>query len=112
MARPQRSGIKRTDLQQHDLGVPGREVAQARVDIDPGAESPEHSHPGDEIVSVIEGMLAYQVESEPPATVKAGEVSFIPAEAIHAVKNIVSGNAAELATYVAEKGKPLVVPAT
>jgi hypothetical protein len=37
---------------------------------------------------------------------------FIPAESIHAVKNIGSGNAAELATYVAEKGKPLVVPAT
>jgi hypothetical protein len=27
------------------------------------------------------------------------------------VKNIGSGNAAELATYVAEEGKPLVVPA-
>jgi hypothetical protein len=27
--------------------------------------------------------------------------------AIHAVKNVGSGNAAELATYFAEKGKPL-----
>ena len=49
-------------------------------------------------------MLEYQVEGEPPATVKAGEVLFIPAEAIHTVKNIGSGNAAELATYVAEEG--------
>jgi quercetin dioxygenase-like cupin family protein len=111
MAQSQQSGIKRTDLQQHDLGVPGREVAQARVDIDTGVESPKHSHPGDEIVYVIEGLLEYQVESEPPVTLKAGEVFFIPAETIHAVKNIGSGGAAELATYVAEKGKPLVVPA-
>jgi quercetin dioxygenase-like cupin family protein len=111
MAQSQLSGIRRTDLQQHDLGVPGREVAQARVDIDPGVESPKHSHPGEEIVYVIEGVLEYQVEGEPPATVKAGEVLFIPAEANHTVKNISSGNAAELATYVAEKGKPLVAPA-
>lgn len=58
---------------------------------------------------MIEGVLEYHVESESPATVKAGEVLFILAEAIHTVKNVGSGNAAELATYVAEKGKPLVV---
>jgi len=112
MAQSQQSGVKRTDLQQHDLGVPGHEVAQARVDIDPGIQSPKHRHPGDEIVYVIEGVLEYQVESNPPVTLKAGEVFFIPAEALHAVKNIGGGGAAELATYVAEKGKPLVVPAT
>jgi quercetin dioxygenase-like cupin family protein len=43
-------------------------------------------------------------------TLKAGEVLFIPAGAIPAAKNVGSGNAAELATYVVEKGKPLVVP--
>jgi hypothetical protein len=34
-AQPQE--IKRTDLQQHDLSVPGREVVQVRVEIGPGA---------------------------------------------------------------------------
>lgn len=108
---PQPRGIRRTDLQERDLGVPGREVVQARVDIDPGVESPKHSHPGEEVVYVIEGLLEYQVDGEPPVTVKAGQVLFIPAEAIHTVRNIGSGNAAELATFVAEKGRPLVVPA-
>ena len=42
-------------------------------------------------------------------TLKAGEVLFIPAGAVHEVKNVGSGNAAELATYVVEKGKPLLV---
>ena len=42
-------------------------------------------------------------------TLKAGEVLFIPAGTVHAVKNVGSGNAAELATYFVEKGKPLVV---
>ena len=33
----------------------------------------------------------------------------VPAETVHAVKNVGTGNAAELATYVVEKGKPLIV---
>jgi quercetin dioxygenase-like cupin family protein len=42
-------------------------------------------------------------------TLKAGDVLFIPAGAIHTAKNVGSGRGAELATYVVEKGKPLVV---
>jgi mannose-6-phosphate isomerase-like protein (cupin superfamily) len=34
---------------------------------------------------------------------------FIPAGTIHTAKNVGSGPGAELATYVVEKGKPLVV---
>ena len=105
----QASGIKRTDLQQHDLSIPGREVVQNRVDISPEAPAFKHTHPGEEIIYVLEGSLEYQVEGKPPTTVKAGEVLFVPAETIHAVKNVGTGNAAELATYVVEKGKPLVV---
>ena len=108
VARAQQSGIKRTDLQRHDLGVQGREVVQVRVDIAPGATAPRHSHPGEEIVYAIEGLLEYRLDGKPPVTLKAGEVLFIPAGAVHAVKNVGSGNGAELATYIVEKGKPLV----
>ena len=101
-------GIKRTDLQQHDLSAPGREVIQVRVDFAPGVAFPPHSHPGEEIVYVIEGLLEYQVDGKPPVTLKAGEVLFVPAGTVHAAKNVGSGNAAELATYIVEKGKPLV----
>ena len=111
VARAQQPGIKRTDLQRHDLSVPGREVIQVRVDIGPGVTAPRHSHPGEEIVYMLEGSLEYRVEGRPPVVLKAGEVLFIPAGAIHAVKNVGSGNGAELATYVVEKGKPLVVQA-
>ena len=111
VAQAQWSGIKRTDLQRHDLSVPGREVVQVRVDFAPGAVAPRHSHPGEEIVYAIEGTVEYQLEGKPPVTLEAGEVLFIPAVAIHTVKNIGKGNAAELATYIVEKGKPLVVPA-
>ena len=109
VAQAQQPGIKRTDLQRHDLSVPGREVVQARVELDPGTASGKHWHPGEEIIYVLEGALEYQVEGKPPVTLKAGDVLFIPAGAIHSAKNVGSGNGAELATYVVEKGKPLVV---
>ena len=105
----QQQGIKRTDLTRHDLSVPGREVIQVRVDFAPGVAFPPHSHPGEEIAYVVEGLLEYTLEGQPPVTLKAGDVLFIPAGKIHAAKNVGSGNAAELATYIVEKGKPLVV---
>ena len=54
-AQSQQSGVTRTELQRHDLGVPGREVVQVRVDLAPGVAFPAHSHPGEEIIYVIEG---------------------------------------------------------
>src|ERR687897_2409936 len=109
VAQSQQPGVTRTDLLRHDLSVPGREVIQVRVDIAPGVLAPNHTHPGEEIAYVIEGSLEYQLEGKPPVTLKAGEVLFIPAGTIHTAKNVGSGNAAELATYIVEKGKPLVV---
>jgi quercetin dioxygenase-like cupin family protein len=108
-ARSQQPGVTRTPLQRHDLSIPGREMVQVRVDLAPGVTFPQHSHPGEEIVYVIEGVLEYRVEGQPPVTLKAGEVLFIPAGVVHGVTNVGSGNAAELATYIVEKGKPLVV---
>jgi quercetin dioxygenase-like cupin family protein len=108
-AQAQQPGTKRTDLQRHDLSVHGLEVVQARVELDPGVAFPRHWHPGEEIVYVLKGSLEYHIEGRPPVTLKAGDVFFIPAKAIHSAKNVGSGRGAELATYVVEKGKPLVV---
>jgi quercetin dioxygenase-like cupin family protein len=105
----QQSPVRRTDLQRHDLSIPGREAFQVRVDIDPGVTAPRHSHPGEEIIYVIEGLMEYHIDGQSPVTLKAGEVYFIPSGAIHSAKNVGTTNAAELATYVVEKGKPLVV---
>ena len=103
----QQPGTKRTDLQRHDLSVPGREVIQVRVDFDPGYVAPSHTHPGEEIIYVLEGTLEYQIGGK-AVTVKPGDVLFVPAGTVHSAKNIGSTNGAELATYVVEKGKPLI----
>ena len=108
-ASSQQQGVKRTELQRYDLSVPGREVIQVRVDLDPGVTFPMHSHPGEEIIYVLEGVWEYQVEGKGAMTLKAGDVLFIPAGVKHGAKNVGSGKGSELATYIVEKGKPLVV---
>jgi quercetin dioxygenase-like cupin family protein len=108
LAQAQQPGSTRTNLQRQDLSAPGREVIQVRVDFDPGYVSPRHTHPGEEIIYVLEGTLEYQIEGKPSVTVKPGDALFVPAETVHAAKNVGSGNGAELATYVVEKGKPLI----
>jgi quercetin dioxygenase-like cupin family protein len=110
VAPAQAPGVKRAELQRHDLSVPGREVVQVRVELAPGVAFGRHRHPGEEIVYVLEGALEYEVEGRPPVTLRAGDVLFIPAGTIHSAKNVGGGNAAELATYIVEKGKPLVAP--
>jgi quercetin dioxygenase-like cupin family protein len=79
-----------------------------RVDFGPGAAFGKHTHPGEEIIYVLEGLLEYEIEGKPPVTLKAGDVVFVPAGTIHAARNVGTRNAAELATYVVEKGKPVL----
>jgi hypothetical protein len=71
-------GVKRSGLQQHDLSIPGREAVQLRVDFAPGVLAPKHTQ------------------------------LFVPYGVPHSAKNVGTVNAAELATYTVEKGKPLV----
>jgi len=110
-AMPVPEGVSRTDLQRHDLSAPGRETVQARINIAPGAVAPWHRHPGEEVIYVIEGTLEYQLEGQPPVTLKAGDVLFVPAGVAHTARNRTATNGAELATYIVEKGNPLLVPA-
>lgn len=109
LAQAQQVGARRTDLQRHDLSIAGREVIQTIVELDPGTTAPRHSHPGEEIIYVLEGTWEYTLEGQPPVTLKAGGVLYIPAGVIHSARNVGPGRGRELATYIVEKGKPLVV---
>lgn len=106
--RAQQPGLNRLDLQRHDLSVSGREVVQVRVELAPGVKFPKHTHPGEEIIYVLEGSLEYQIGDSAPVTLNAGGVLFIPAGAVHPARNVGKGIGAELATYIVEKGKPLL----
>jgi len=110
-AQAQQIAPTRADLQRHDLSAPGREAIQVRVDFAPGAVAVRHSHPGEEIIYVLKGTIEYQIDGEAAVTLKTGGVLFVPAGAVHRARNVGRDPASELATYVVEKGKPLVVPA-
>jgi quercetin dioxygenase-like cupin family protein len=107
-SRAQQPGLNRIDLQRHDLSASGREVVQVRVELAPGVRFPKHTHPGEEIIYVLEGSLEYQIGDNAPVTVNAGGVLFVPAGAVHSARNGGTVTGAELATYIVEKGKPLL----
>ena len=106
----QQAGMRRSELQRHASSLPGHDVVQVRVELDPGHGVPKHTHPGDEIVYILEGTVEYQVEGKPPVMLTAGQAATIPAGAVHAARNAGSSVAAALATYVVETGKPLMTP--
>ena len=73
MIEAQQAGIKRTPLQQVDLSIPNREVVQVRVDFEPGASFPDHTHPGEEIVLCPRRLAGVSVDGQPPRTLKADD---------------------------------------
>src|SRR5258708_1876079 len=77
----------------------------------PGGTAEMHTDPGEELGYVLEGALRLEVAGQPPGTLNAGEVFFIPAGVVHDGMKVGSGPAKVLATYVVEKGKPVASPA-
>jgi quercetin dioxygenase-like cupin family protein len=106
----QQPGFTRALLQKGDLSIPGREAVQVRAEFDPGVAAGKHTHPGEEFTYILEGTLVLEVEGKPPLTLNAGDYFFVPAGIVHDGRNIGSGKARVLATYIVEKGKPLATP--
>jgi len=104
-------GVKRTDLQTHDLSIPGREVVQQMVELQPGTVVAKHTHPGEEVSVLLEGELILEVAGKSPVPMKAGQAFTVPRGAVHGVKSTGNAPAKLLATYIVEKGKPLRSPA-
>jgi quercetin dioxygenase-like cupin family protein len=110
LALAQQPGVHRTELQRHDISVPGWEAVQVLIDIDPGSIVANHKHPGEEVVYVLDGSLEYRLEGSSPVTLKAGGSLFIPKGVVHNVKNVGRDKASEVSIYIVEKGKPLAEP--
>jgi quercetin dioxygenase-like cupin family protein len=103
--------LQRVDLLKSDIDISGHEVVQVRVDFAPGALAAKHSHSGEEVAYVLEGTLEYELEGRKPVVLVAGQSLFIPTGVVHSAKNVGSGKASELATYIVRKGETLVQPA-
>ncbi|MEA3192525.1 MAG: hypothetical protein QOD26_858 [Betaproteobacteria bacterium] len=107
----QQPGFTRKLLQDQNLSVADRHAVQALAEFVPGGAAGKHTHPGEELGYVVEGTLELLIEGQPPRTVNAGESFFVPAGVVHDGRNVGSGPAKVLATYIVEKGKPVASPA-
>jgi quercetin dioxygenase-like cupin family protein len=107
----QQPGFTRKLVQDQNLSIPDRHAVQALAEFVPGGAAGKHTHPGEELGYVVEGTLELLIDGQPPRTVKAGESFFVPAGMVHDGRNVGSGPAKVLATYIVEKGKPVASPA-
>lgn len=107
----QAPGFTRTLLQDQELSAHDRHAVVARAEFIPGGAAGRHTHPGEELGYIVEGTLELTIDGQPPKTLKAGDVFFVPAGVVHDGKNVGSGKAVVLATYVVEKGKPVATAA-
>jgi len=107
----QQPGFTRKMMQDQDVSATNRHAVQVIAEFVPGGAAGKHTHPGEELGYVLEGTLELQITGQPPRTLKAGDVFYVPAGVVHDGKNVGSGPAKVLATYVVEKGKPVATPA-
>jgi quercetin dioxygenase-like cupin family protein len=106
----QQPGFTRKMLQDQTLSAHDRHAVQVVAQFAPGVAAGKHTHPGEELGYVLEGTLLLEVEGAPARTLNAGDSFFVPAGKPHDGKNIGSGVAKVLATYIVETGKPVASP--
>jgi quercetin dioxygenase-like cupin family protein len=102
--------FKRTVLQQADLSAPGREAVLALAEIQAGAASGRHTHPGEEIGYVLAGPVVIEIDGKPAKTYQSGDSFIIPPNTIHNAKSPGATGVKIVSTYVIEKGKPVATP--
>jgi quercetin dioxygenase-like cupin family protein len=110
-ANRDRNPIFRHDLP--DFSLHNWSVTAVEVKYAPGEGSKAHRHPGITFAYVLEGEITSKVDDEPEKTYATGEMWMETPGQLHAVsRNASSVKPAKLlAILLAEKGKPLTMPA-
>ena len=104
------SPVKRTIVGKVDVPGSNYETVTAVVEIAPGFKAGRHLHPGVVFALVTEGEFWLALDGQPEKTFKAGEQLSLPLKAIHNEGAAGAGPMKLIATYVVEKGQPLVIP--
>ena len=104
--------IKRDVVLKQDMTIPGREVIMAEVELPPGTSEGLHTHPSAELFGfVVDGTIEVEIQGKPAATLKAGDHFYFAPGVVHQNANRSSALAKTYVVFMAEKGKPLTVPA-
>jgi quercetin dioxygenase-like cupin family protein len=106
----QPSPVKRTVIGKTDVPGSNYEVITAIVEIAPGFKAGRHLHPGIVYGQVLEGEFWMAIDGQPEQVIKAGGGIELPMKAIHNEGAVGSVPMKAVATYVVEKGQPMVQP--
>lgn len=110
-AMAQQPTVQRKVLLTQDLTIPGYQTVMASVEIPVGGREGRHTHPAAVVVYVMDGTLTLDYEGKPTTTYKPGDTFYIEVGKIHEGINNGSSAVKLIATFIAEKGKPLTSPA-
>ena len=100
----------RTILLTKDVSVPGKEAVIAKVTMAPGGTSGRHTHPGEEISTLIEGQMDIYIDGQPVAHYKTGDAFVIPNHAIHEARNPGTVPVVLSTVYLIDKGQAVATP--
>jgi len=106
---PRANQVLRRNLEGQDEKV--QETVVTIVEFPPGSVAPWHMHPGaQELLYGLEGDLAVEVEGKGVTAIKIGDVSLIPGDVPHTVRNESPGRARVLVVHSrSDRTKPLRV---
>ena len=100
-------------LLQADLeNIPGQETIFEVLTIPPGGATPRHIHPdGHEIVYVLEGTTAAEIDGRETRTYGVGQVVHVPPNIPHVGRNASATEPLKvLIVRIKDKSKPVMVP--
>ena len=109
-AAAQLPAITRKVLLQHDLAIPRHEVTMIAQEIPVGGREGKHTHPGMLVAYIQEGALTVEYEGRPAVTYKAGDTFYLEPGTVHEGMNKGNTPMKALATFISEKGAPLMTP--
>ena len=99
--------IHRTDL----AGLDGKQGALVEVEYAPGAGDTKHYHSGYLFTYIVEGSVIWEVEGQPPVTLKAGDAFYDPPKRVHNHRNASATQPAKfVAFFIETKGEKRSVP--
>jgi len=104
--------LKHVVVHKHDLAdLKGKQAAVVEVEYAPGASDKKHYHSGHLFTYVIEGSVVWEVEGQPPVTLKAGDAFYDPPKRVHNHRNASATNPAKfVAFFIEDKGQKRSVP--
>jgi len=89
------------------ISIPGREIVQVITEIQAGAESGWHMHPGEEVGYIFAGTVELTIEGRPTVALQAGDSFLVPPRTSHSARNIGPETARVIATYIVDQWEPL-----